>query len=84
LNATAVRTHELRSTVAFSAAAGALLLLSVAAFSKPYFSHPISITEPYVHTHVFFVALWLSALIAQPLLIRARNTAASSRNTAAR
>jgi hypothetical protein len=60
------------STVAFSAAGATLLLASIAAFWKPYFSHPIRITEPYVHGHVFFVALWMSALIAQPLLIRAR------------
>jgi hypothetical protein len=58
--------------VAFSAAGAILLLVSVAAFWKPYFSHPASITEPYVHAHVFFVVLWMSALIAQPLLIRAR------------
>lgn len=60
------------STIAFSAAGATLVLVSVAAFWKPYFSHPISITEPYVHAHVFFVALWMSALIVQPLLIRAR------------
>jgi hypothetical protein len=59
------------TTVAFSAAGAALLLLSVAAFWKPYFSHPTSVAEPYVHGHVVFVALWMSALIAQPLLIRA-------------
>lgn len=60
------------STVAFSAVGAVLVLASVAAFWTPYFSHPTSITEPYVHGHVFFVALWMSALIAQPLLIRAR------------
>ena len=47
-------------------------MVSVAAFWKPYFSHPTGITEAYVHAHVFFVALWMAALIAQPLLIRAR------------
>ena len=60
------------STVTFSAVGATLLLVSVAAFWKPYFSHPASITEPFLHAHVFFVALWMSALIAQPLLIRAR------------
>jgi hypothetical protein len=60
------------STLAFGAAGAMLLLVSVAAFWTPYFSHPTRITEPYVHAHVFFVALWMSALIAQPLLIRAR------------
>jgi hypothetical protein len=60
------------TTVAFSAVGAALLLLSVAAFWTPYFSHPTRIAEPYVHGHVFFVALWMAALIAQPLLIRAR------------
>jgi hypothetical protein len=61
-----------RSTAAFSAFGAILLLVSVAAFWKPYFSHPASVAEPYVHGHVFFVGLWMSALIAQPLLIRAR------------
>ena len=60
------------STVAFSAVGATLVLVSVAAFWPPYFSRPTSITEPYVHVHVFFVALWMSALIVQPLLIRAR------------
>jgi hypothetical protein len=60
------------STVAFSAVAATLLLASVAAFWTPYFSHPTGVAEPYVHVHVLFVALWMSALIAQPLLIRAR------------
>jgi hypothetical protein len=60
------------STVAFSAFGALLVLLSVAAFWKPYFSHPTTIAEPYVHGHVFFVTLWMSALIVQPLLIRAR------------
>lgn len=59
------------STVAFSAFGVTLVLVSIAAFWKPYFSQLIGITEPYVHGHVFFVALWMSALIAQPLLIRA-------------
>jgi hypothetical protein len=60
------------SNVVFSVAGAALVLLSVVAFWTPYFSHPTSITEPYVHAHVFFVALWMSALVIQPLLIRAR------------
>ena len=60
------------STVAFSAFGALLVLLSVAAFWKPYFSHPTRVAEPYVHGHVFFVALWMSALVVQPLLIRAR------------
>jgi hypothetical protein len=60
------------STVAFSALGATLLLVSIAAFWKPYFSHLTSVTEPYLHGHVFFVALWMAALIAQPLLIRAR------------
>lgn len=63
------------SSGAFSAVGATLLLLSVVAFWKPYFSHPISITERYVHAHVLFVALWMAALIAQPLLIRARRLA---------
>ena len=63
---------SITSPVAFSAAGAILLLVSVAAFWKPYFSHPASVTEPYVHAHVFFVGFWMSALIAQPLLIRAR------------
>ena len=57
---------------AFSAAAAILVVASVAAFWKPYFSHPINVSEPYVHGHVMFVALWMLALIVQPLLIRAR------------
>jgi hypothetical protein len=62
-----------RSTsIPFSVAGATLLLLSVAAFWKPYFSHLTSVTEPYVHVHVCFVALWMTALIGQPLLIRAR------------
>jgi hypothetical protein len=60
------------SSVAFSAIGATLVLLAAAAFWKPYFSHPVSITEPYVHAHVFFVGLWMAALIVQPLLIRAR------------
>jgi hypothetical protein len=63
---------ESRSTIAFSAAGATLILMAVAAFWKPYFSHPTTVTEPYVHLHVFFVALWMSALVAQPLLVRAR------------
>jgi hypothetical protein len=59
------------STFAFSAAGAMLAVLAFAAFWTPYFSHPISITEPYVHAHVFCVALWMAALIVQPLLIRA-------------
>jgi hypothetical protein len=57
---------------AFSAAAAILVVASIAAFWKPYFSHPINVSEPYVHAHVLFVGLWMSALIIQPLLIRAR------------
>jgi hypothetical protein len=49
------------STVAFSAAGASLAVVSIAAFWKPYFSHPASVAEPYVHVHVFFVALWMSA-----------------------
>jgi hypothetical protein len=60
------------ASIAFSGIGAALVLLSVAAFWKPYFSHAASVAEPYVHAHVFFVALWMAALIAQPLLIRAR------------
>jgi hypothetical protein len=60
------------SSVALSAVGVTLALLAVAAFWKPYFSHPVSVTEPYLHAHVFFVGLWMAALIAQPLLIRAR------------
>jgi hypothetical protein len=60
------------SSVAFSAVGATLALLAIAAFWKPYFSHPASVTEPYLHAHVFFVGLWMAALIAQPLLIRAR------------
>jgi hypothetical protein len=59
-------------SVAFSGFGAALGLISVAAFWKPYFSHPTRIHEPYVHAHVFFVVLWMAALVAQPLLIRAR------------
>ena len=50
----------------------ALVPLSVAAFWKPYFSHPLGTTELYVHAHVLFVGLWMAALIVQPMLIRAR------------
>jgi uncharacterized membrane protein len=67
-----MRSVAISSTVAFSAAGATLLVLSVAAFWRPYFSHLVSVAEPYVHVHVFFVALWMAALIAQPLLIRAR------------
>jgi hypothetical protein len=69
-----VQGHQSRwsTTVAFSAVGATLMLVSVAAFWPPYFSQPASITEPYVHAHVFFVALWMSALVVQPLLIHAR------------
>lgn len=60
------------SAVAFSAVATVLVPVSIVAFWTPYFSHLTGVTERYVHAHVVFVALWMSALIAQPLLIRAR------------
>jgi hypothetical protein len=60
------------SSVAFSGVGATLMLLAAAAFWKPYFSHPVSVAEPYVHAHVFFVGLWMAALIVQPLAIRAR------------
>jgi hypothetical protein len=66
------RTPAGSSTVVFSAAGAALVLISIVAFWKPYFSHPASVAEPYVHAHVFFVALWMGALIVQPMLISAR------------
>jgi hypothetical protein len=62
----------MNSSVAFSTLGATLALLSVAAFWTPYFSHPTGVAEPWLHAHVFFVALWMAALIAQPLLIRAR------------
>jgi hypothetical protein len=55
---------------AFSAFCALLAVLSVVAFWKPYFSILTRVTENYVHLHVFFVGLWMSALVAQPLLIR--------------
>ena len=61
-----------RAPVAFSVFAVFLLVASVAAFWTPYFSYPFGNREAYLHTHVVFVGLWMSALIAQPLLIRAR------------
>ena len=58
--------------LAFSLFGACLLLVSVAAFWTPYLSHPLRIREVYLHAHVVAVGLWMSALIAQPLLIRAR------------
>lgn len=65
-----ITTRATSGAVAFSAFGALLALMSVAAFWKPYFSHPARITEIYVHTHVLFVGLWMSALVTQPLLIR--------------
>lgn len=58
--------------LAFSLLGAFLVLASVAAFWTPYFSNPLRIREVYLHAHVVFVALWMSALIAQPLLIHVR------------
>jgi uncharacterized membrane protein len=68
----AFRAGARNTSIAFSGLGAALVLLSVAAFWKPYFSHATSVAEPYVHAHVLFVSLWMAALIGQPLLIRTR------------
>lgn len=51
--------------------AAALLALAVPAFWPQYLSKPAS-ADRYTHVHAALGLLWLLALIAQPLLIRAR------------
>lgn len=59
-------------TLPFALLAAVLALASLLAFWPPYFSKFATLADVRLHAHVGFVVLWMAALIAQPLLIRAR------------